>query len=77
MPPQVVTAKQLIKHLTDIIDEYGNIPVVAGSRTAGTFESIEHPAVLTGTPTGEVSGFQAYKYASPEDVHRTKAAFIN
>lgn len=77
MLPQAVTAKQPVKHLTDIIDEYGNIPVVTGSRTAGTFESVEQPAVPTVTPTGEVGGFQAYEYASPEATRRTKAIFIN
>lgn len=77
MTAQVVTAKDLIKHLADIVDEWGNIPVVTGSCTAGVFESVGQPSVLSVTPTKEAAGFQAYKYASPEDARRTKAAFIN
>lgn len=77
MPPREVTAEELIKHLTDIVDEYGNIPVITGNCADGAFESVENPSVLTVTPTREVSGFQAYKYASPEASRRTKAAFIN
>lgn len=72
-----MTTEELIKHLTDIVDEYGNIPVVTGSCADGAFESVETPSVLTVTPTGEAAGFQAYKYATPETAHRTKAAFIN
>lgn len=76
MFPKKVTARELIKYLTDIIDEYGNIPVITGSRTSGIFESVGRPAVLSVTPTEEMTDFQAYEYASPEDVRRTKAAFI-
>lgn len=70
MPPKEVTAEELIKHLTDI-------PVITGSCADGACESVENPSALTVTPTGEVSGFQAYKYASPEATRRTKPAFIN
>lgn len=77
MPPQVVTAKQLINHLTDIIDEYGDVPVITGRCNLGVFESVDRPSVLTVTPTREVAGFQAYEYAGPKAGRRTKAAFIN
>lgn len=77
MTAQTVTAEELIRHLTDIVDEYGDIPVITGRCNLGAFESVEHPAVLTVTPAGEVSGFQAYRYAGPEDARRTKAALIN
>ena len=77
MTPRVVAAEDLIGYLADIVDEWGNIPVVTGSCTAGVFESVGRPSVLSVTPTKEVAGFQAYEYATPEAARRTKAAFIN
>lgn len=77
MLPQKVTAKELIKYLTDIVAECGNIPVITGSSTPGAFESVGHPVVLTVTPTEETTDFQTYGYARPEDTSQTKAAFIH
>lgn len=76
MTARVITAEGLIEYLADIVDEGGNIPVITGSCTAGVFESVGPPSVLSATPTKEVGGFQAYEYASPEDARRTKAASI-
>lgn len=77
MFPQIVTAKELIEYLTDIVDECGDIPVITGSSTSGAFESVGRPAVLTVTPTEEMTDFQTYGYALPEDASQTKAAFIH
>lgn len=76
MTARIVTAEELIDYLSDIINEYGNIPVITGHQNVGVFESVGQPSVLTVNPTREVSGFQAYEYATPESARRTKAAFI-
>ena len=77
MPPQVVTANELIEYLTDIVDEHGDIPVIIYSVTSGEVESVGRPIVLAATPTGEADGFQTYTYPPQEDAPQTKAALIN
>ena len=77
MPPRGVAIKELVKHLTDIADEYGNVPVITGNSALGAFESVEPPAVPTVTPTEKMTDFQTYRYAGPEAARRTKAALIN
>lgn len=77
MTPQVVTTKELIEYLGDIIDKHGDIPVVISSEASGAVESVGRPSVLAVVPAGEVDGFQAYSYASQEDAPQTKAALIN
>lgn len=77
MTAQVVTAEELIEYLTDIVDRYGDIPVIINSETSGTVESIGRPMVLPVTPAGEVDGFQAYEYGRLENAPQTKAALIN
>lgn len=77
MTPQVVTADELIEYLTDIVDEHGDIPVIAHSAASGEVESVGRPIVLAVTPTGEADGFQTYAYPPQEDTPQTKAALIN
>lgn len=77
MTAQVVTAEELIEYLTDIVDEYGDIPVIINSETSGATESVGRPIVLPVTPVGELDGFQAYEYGRREGAPRTKAALIN
>ena len=76
MPPQVVTAKELIEYLTDIVKKHGDIPVVIDRADHGAVESIGRPAVVSVIPAGVVDGFQAYDYARRQDV-QVKAALIN
>ena len=40
MSPLVVTAEELIGYLTEVIDKYGDIPVVVYSATSGKIESV-------------------------------------
>lgn len=77
MTAQVVTAEELIEYLTDIVNQHGDIPVVINSETSDAVESVGRPLVLPVAPAGELDGFQAYKYAGPEDAPHTKAALIN
>lgn len=77
MTAQVVTTKELIEYLTDIVDEYGDIPVIINSETSGAVESVGRPIVLPVVPAGEVDGFQTYEYSRQEDAPQTKAALIN
>lgn len=77
MSPQVVTAKELIEYLADIVDKHGDVPVIINSETSGATESVGRPIVLPVVPAGEVDGFQAYEYGRPEDTPQTKAALIN
>ena len=77
MTAQVVTAEELVEYLTDIVDKYGDIPVIIDSETSGAVESVGRPIVLPVIPAGEVDGFQAYSYADQEDASQTKAALIN
>lgn len=77
MAAQIVTAEELIEHLTDIVDEHGNIPVIVYSAVSGEVESVGRPIVLAVTPTGETDGFQTYAYATQEDASCPKAALIH
>lgn len=77
MTAQVVTAKELIEYLTDIVDQHGNIPVIVNSGASGATESVGRPTVLPVIPAGEVDGFQAYEYGRQENTPQTKAALIN
>lgn len=76
MSPLVVTAEELIGYLTEVIDKYGDIPVVVYSATSGKIESVGQPAILTVTPSGEENGFQAYTYSPREDPSKPKAALL-
>lgn len=76
MTAQVVTAKELIEYLTDIIEKHGNIPVVIDRADHGAVESVGRPAVVSVIPAGAVDDFQAYDYARRQDV-QIKAALIN
>lgn len=77
MTAQVVTVKELIGYLTDIADQYGDIPVIIDSKVSGAIESIGRPVVRSAIPAGEVEGFQAYKYCRHEDAPQSKAALIH
>ena len=48
----VVTVKELITYLTDIADEYGDIPVATHSAISGAVESVGRPVVVPVTPAG-------------------------
>ena len=76
MTAQVVTAEELIGHLTDIIKRHGDIPVVIDRTDHGAVESVGRPAVVSVIPAGAVDGFQAYDYARRQDA-QIKAALIN
>lgn len=76
MTAQVVTAKELIGYLADIIEKHGDVPVVIDREDHGAVESVGRPAVVPVIPAGAVDGFQAYDYARRQDV-QTKAALIN
>lgn len=76
MTPLVVTAKELTEYLADIIERYGDIPVIIDRADHGAVESIGRPGVVTVVPSGTVGGFQAYKYASRQDTH-IQAALID
>ena len=76
MTAQVVTAKELIEHLVDIIEKHGDIPVVIDRPDHDAVESVGRPAVVSLIPAGAVDGFQAYDYARRQDV-QVKAALIN
>lgn len=77
MTSQVVTAKELIEYLADIVDQHGDIPVVINSAASGAVESVGQPLILPVVPAGDADGFQAYKYADKDDTPQTKAALIN
>lgn len=76
MTAQVVTAKDLIGYLADIIERHGDVPVVIDRTDHGAVESVGRPAVVSVIPAGTVDGFQAYDYARRQDI-QTKAALIN
>lgn len=76
MTAQVVTAKELIEHLREIVERHGDIPVVIDRADHGAVESVGRPAVVSLIPAGAVDGFQAYDYARRQDV-QVKAALIN
>lgn len=76
MTAQVVTAKELIGHLADIVERHGDIPVVIDRADHGAVESVGRPAVISVIPAGTVDGFQAYDYARRQDI-QVKAALIN
>lgn len=77
MAAQVVAAEELIEHLTDTVNEHGNIPVIVYSATSGEVESVGRPPVLAVTPTGEADGFQTYAYAPQKGTSYPKAALIH
>ena len=77
MTPQVVTAKELIEYLTDIIEAHGDIPIVIGSESDGAVESVGRPIIVSVVPAGDADGFQAYDYAHSQDASQIKAALIN
>lgn len=76
MTARIVTAKELIEHLADIIEKHGDVPVVIDRPDHGAVESVNLPAVVSVIPAGAVDDFQAYDYARRQDV-QTKAALIN
>nr|DAM75875.1 MAG TPA: hypothetical protein [Caudoviricetes sp.] len=76
MAAQVVTARELIEYLTDIIEKHGDIPAVIDREEHGAVESVGRPAVVPVIPAGTVGGFQAYDYARRQDA-QIKAALIN
>lgn len=76
MTAQIVTAKELIGHLTEIINRHGDVPVVIDRADHNAVESVGRPAVVSIIPAGAVDGFQAYDYARRQDVC-VKAALIN
>lgn len=76
MTARIVTAKKLIEYLTDIVERYGDIPVVIDRADHDAVESAGRPTVISVIPAGTVDGFQAYDYACRKDA-RTKAALIN
>ena len=77
MTAQVVTAKELIEYLADIVEAHGDIPVIIDSEKDGAVESVGRPLVMSVIPVGDVDGFQAYDYARSQDAPQTKAALIN
>lgn len=77
MTAQIVTAEELIEYLADIVDQYGDIPVIIDSDTSNAVESVGRPIVLPVVPAGEVDGFQTYEHARPGDGPHIKAALIN
>lgn len=76
MTAQVVTAEELIEHLTGIVKRHGNIPVVIDRADHNAVESVGRPAIVSVIPAGAVGGFQAYDYARRQDT-RIKAALIS
>ena len=77
MTAQVVTAKELIGYLADIVEAHGDIPVIINGGDGTKAESIGRPAVVRVAPAGDVGDFQAYDYARRQDAHQIKAALIN
>lgn len=67
MDAQVVTIKELIAHLNDIVEAYGDIPAVTVSRVDGLVECAGRPKVLSLPPACSVDGFQAYVLTPHED----------
>lgn len=76
MTAQIVTAKELVEYLTDIVERHGDIPVVIDRADHNAVESVGRPAVVSVIPAGVIGGFQAYDYARRQDA-QTKAALIN
>lgn len=76
MTARIVTAKELIEYLADIVERHGDIPVIVDRPDRGAAESVGRPAVVSVIPAGAVEGFQAYDYARRQD-SRTKAALIS
>ena len=76
MTAQIVTAKELVEYLTDIIERHGDIPAVIDRADHNAVESVGRPAVVSVIPAGTIGGFQAYDYARRQDA-QTKAALIN
>nr|DAT94023.1 MAG TPA: hypothetical protein [Caudoviricetes sp.] len=76
MTAQVITAKELIEYLADIVEKHGDIPVVIDRADHNAIESVGRPAVVSVIPAGAVDGFQAYDYARRQDA-QIKAALIN
>lgn len=77
MSAQVVTAKELIEYLTDIIEAHGDIPIVIDSESGGAVKSVGRPAIVSVIPAGDTDGFRAYDYARRQDAPQIKAALIN
>lgn len=76
MGAQVVTAKELIEYLTDIVEKHGDVPAVIDRAGHNAVESVGRPSVVSVVPAGAVGDFQAYDYARRQDV-QVKAALIN
>lgn len=76
MRPQVVTAKEVVEHLTDIIEKYGDVPVIVHRADHNAVESVGRPVAVSVTPAGSVDDFQAYNYALRQD-GPTVAALIH
>lgn len=76
MTARVVTTKELIRYLADIIEKHGDIPVVIDRADHNAVESVGRPAVVSVIPAGAVDDYQAYDYARRRDTH-IKAALIN
>lgn len=77
MAAQAVTAEELIGYLTDIVREYGDIPVITASRIADAAESVGRPIVMPVLPAGELDSFQAYKYTKRTTPSHVNAALIH
>lgn len=77
MTPQVVTTEELIGYLTDILHEYGDIPVIINSATPGALESIGRPVAMPVVPAGELEGFRAYKHTKRTDPSHVNATLIH
>lgn len=76
MTAQVVTANEVIKHLTDIVEKYGDVPVIVHRVDHNAVESVGRPVAVTVTPAGTIDGFQAYNYTLRQD-SRSLAALIH
>lgn len=75
MTPRAITAKETIGYLVDIVEKYGDIPVIVHRVDHDAVGSISHPTVVSVTPDGSMGDFRAYKYALRQD-GSTLAALI-
>lgn len=74
--PIVVTAEEVIKDLTDIVEKYGDVPVVIARTDDKAAESIGRPTVVSLAPSGTVDGFQAYDYKPLQDTQVKAVLFL-